>query len=180
LLPFYKGFIYFQFYGKEKESYAEGFANEPDLIDLEALVDSELSYSENKKRIMEIVGLKGRGYGGGRKSYTKKEAELEEIYDIIRQAQMYHEMRSERARRLDESKPAKIPRRLEAWFRHPEKYDLPTVDHPTASIEDLLKKKNKKRKKTKKNQKGKKSKKTEKKQKKSKQKKSKKAKKSKA
>ncbi|MBO8182041.1 MAG: hypothetical protein H0Z28_04510 [Archaeoglobus sp.] len=108
---------------------------DPDLVDLEALVDSTLTYRENKENIMRQLGIS--------EGLTVKPShiELQEIEDAIRQAQMYHEMRSERAQRMDESKVAKIPKDPEAWFRHPERYDLPEVDYPdpTYSVEDYLK-----------------------------------------
>ncbi len=122
---------------------------DPDLVDLEALVDSTLTYRENKENIMRQLGIS--------EGLTVKPShmELQEIEDAIRQAQMYHEMRSERAQRMDESKVAKIPKDPEAWFRHPERYDLPEVDYPDPNytVEDYLKdikqKKQKKRRKRK-------------------------------
>jgi hypothetical protein len=108
---------------------------DPDLVDLEALVDSTLTYRENKENIMGQLGIS--------EGITVKPShiELQEIEDAIRQAQMYHEMRSERAQKMDESKVAKIPKDPEAWFRHPERYDLPEVDYPDPnySVEDYLK-----------------------------------------
>jgi len=108
---------------------------DPDLVDLEALVDSSLTYRENKENIMRQLGI-SEGI-----TVKPSEVELQEIEDAIRQAQMYHEMRSERAQRMDESKVAKIPKDTEAWFRHPERYDLPEVDYPDPNftVEDYLK-----------------------------------------
>jgi hypothetical protein len=116
---------------------------DPDLVDLEALVDSKLSYKENKKNIMKQLGIS--------EGIVQKVSEIEfrEIEDAIRQAQMYHEMRSERSQRMDEERKAKIPKDPEAWFRHPERYDLPQVDYPDPNytiqdyFEDLKKAKRK-------------------------------------
>ncbi|WP_202320201.1 hypothetical protein [Archaeoglobus neptunius] len=108
---------------------------DPDLVDLEALVDSTLTYRENKENIMKQLGIS--------EGFTVKPSEIErqEIEDAIRQVQMYHEMRSERAQQMDERKVAKIPKDPEAWFRHPERYDLPEVDYPDPNytVEDYLK-----------------------------------------
>jgi len=112
---------------------------EPDTVDLEALVDSKLTYTENKKRIMEILGLKGRGYTVKAKALKKIEIKLQEIYDTIRQALDFHEMRSEKSKILDEKKKARVPKDPELWFKHPERYDLPTVDHPSMSLDDYIK-----------------------------------------
>lgn len=119
---------------------------DPDLVDLEALVDSTLTYQENKKNIMKQLGIS--------ENVVKRVSDVEimEIEDAIRQARMYHEMRSERAQRMDERKKAKMPKKdVEAWFRHPERYDLPQVDYPDPdySVQDYLKGTKKGRKKAK-------------------------------
>jgi len=108
---------------------------EPDTVDLEALVDSKLTYSENKKNVMKILGLSGR------KTLTSKiQALKQQLEDIFRQAvQIETELRSEKARMIDERRKAKIPRKPDTWFRHPDKYDLPGVDLPNTTVNDFIK-----------------------------------------
>ncbi len=129
---------------------------EPDLIDLEALVDSTLTYPENKKRVLRFIGKRGRGYTTKSKPKTQKAMKIEEIYDTIHQAGMFNEMRSDRSRKMDERKKAKFPLKPDQWFAFPNRYDLPFVDHPSATIDDYIDFLNKKGKKKKKKSKPKK------------------------
>mgnify|MGYP000498308316 CR=1 FL=1 len=121
---------------------------EPDLVDLEALVDSKLTYHENKENIKKQLGISDKS------TVKPSDLEIQEIEEAIKQAQMYHEMRSERAQMMDEKKFAKLPKDPEAWFRHPEKYDLPEVDYPLPiSVEEYVEEINKKKKRKKKSKK---------------------------
>ncbi len=88
---------------------------DPDLVDLEALVDSTLTYQENKKNIMKQLGIS--------ENVVKRVSDVE----------------------IMEIEDAK------AWFRHPERYDLPQVDYPDPdySVQDYLKDTKKGRKKAK-------------------------------
>lgn len=99
---------------------------EADLVDLEALVDSTLTYRENKENVLKALGITTKK----KEAKTEEEFKEEEIRDAIKQAQYYHEQRSKKAKALDENRKAKIPKNPEAWFRHPERYDLPQVDLP--------------------------------------------------
>jgi hypothetical protein len=73
---------------------------DPDLVDLEALVDGSLKFKENWRRIQEIV----KGGVEDKFKRLKKEDEL-----IIHQAQQVEEMRSEKARQVDEAIAGTIP-----------------------------------------------------------------------
>lgn len=90
---------------------------EPDVVDLEALVDSNLRFSENWERVYQEVK-------GGLESRNMTEDEL-----ILQQALAVEEMRSEKARQVDEAIAGTIPKDPDKWFKHPERYDLPGVDY---------------------------------------------------
>ncbi|MFO7968207.1 MAG: hypothetical protein R6U44_11475 [Archaeoglobaceae archaeon] len=95
------------------------------IVNVEALIDSNLSYEENWKNIKRKVGItKKRG------PKTKKGIKQVERESIIQQAMMYHEMRSEQAQALDEKLVAPIPDDPEKWFKAPALYDLRGVDFP--------------------------------------------------
>jgi hypothetical protein len=108
---------------------------DPDTVDLEHLVDSKLTYSENKKNVMKILGLSGR------KTLTSKiQALKQQLEDIFRQTvQIETELRSDRARMVDERRKAKVPKKPDTWFKHPDKYDLPGVDMPNTTVNDFIK-----------------------------------------
>lgn len=136
-----------QIYKLKKELKKHGI--DPDLVDLDALVDSKLTYKENKKNIFKLLGIGKKG----------KKLDEDEILDALRQALMYHtEFRSDRARIIDDAKVAKLPKKVQSWFKHPERYDLPGIDAPGTYrdyikyLENLNKKKKKKKRKKKKEQ----------------------------
>ncbi len=116
-----------QIYKLKKELKKYGI--EPDTVDLEALVDPTLTYKENKANIFKQLGI-----SPGQKAIKKED----EIREIIKQAQYYHEQRSERAKAVDEARLAKIPEDPELWFKYPGKYDLPGVDAP-GTVEEYIK-----------------------------------------
>ncbi len=100
---------------------------DPDTIDVEAKVDSNLSMEENWKQIKKEVGI-----SQGIKSKKEMQATLSD--DVLRQAQMYHETRDPNAQELDENLVAKIPEDPDKWFEQPNQYDLPGIDFPEGKV----------------------------------------------
>lgn len=104
----------------------------PDLVDLNALIDANLSYPENYKNIMsryKRVDNKAR----------KSKAALGSGGNIdIAYASQYHQSRSQQARQADEARAAKKtytekqisrkPDLLDAWYKNPGKSDIFGID----------------------------------------------------
>ena len=96
---------------------------EPDLIDVEALVDSTLSYRENLKIVKEAIA-----------GMTGIPADVKE--QMLRSAHELHTTRSPRSQLLDERFRARRtvdPREasvedIEDWMEHPDKMDIYGID----------------------------------------------------
>lgn len=99
---------------------------EPDLVDVDALVDPKLTYREN----LAIVK---------REVHAKLEEQREALDELLRAAEWAHTSRSEHAQLLDEKLKAKIvirPRKatsktlrlLERYVKHPERLDVEGID----------------------------------------------------
>jgi hypothetical protein len=86
------------------------------------LIDSDLGFEENWKNIQKQIGISKR------RPKTKKAIKIVLKEDVIRQARMYHEQRSERSQAIDERLRAPIAKDPDLWFRNPAKYDLRGVD----------------------------------------------------
>ena len=99
---------------------------DPATVDVEALVDPELSYRENLKAIKKYVSKR---YG----------EDLEEaLSHLLYTASLLHESRSERSQALDNRlkasvviKPKPTPKviaQIQRWMEHPERYDIEGID----------------------------------------------------
>lgn len=108
----------------------------PDLVDVEALIDSSLSYPENTRNILAQYG---RVDNKVRKHYTKASHIGEGNVNLdLSYAAQYHQARSLHAQRTDESTRAKRtfterqiarkPELLDMWFSHANLYDIVGID----------------------------------------------------
>ena len=111
-----------------------------DLVDVEALLDSSLSYTENKKKILIIANRE------------KKRPKIDSVaLDFEKeQARAFHNSRSVPAQIADESKRSKKvigdimitgdPKILDKWYKDPNKYDIVGVDYPSTQVKSKPKK----------------------------------------
>jgi uncharacterized protein YlxW (UPF0749 family) len=104
-----------------------------DLIDLEALVDSSLTYPENKKIVANYIKNMIKN-----KEYDAEKYDAEYIQHLLNIARELHEERSEQAREYDEKikskkvidlEKSKHPEKdLEKWSKNMGKMDILGID----------------------------------------------------
>ena len=103
-----------------------------DLVDLEALIDSTLSYPENYRN---IIGQYKRADNKAKKSKTKASG----YSDIdLSYASQSHQARSLRSRMIDEARTScktftenqlrKDISLLQKWYKNPNKFDIEGID----------------------------------------------------
>ena len=110
---------------------------EEDLIDYYALVDPELSYKENLENIKKVIG-----------KAKKVQDAKERLIKAIMEFKEYWENYGERSYAVDKGKKAKkvfdlekaTLKQLDAWLRHPDRYDIRGIDYPEKSLKGRRKK----------------------------------------
>lgn len=117
--------------------YIENRGISADLIDLDALYDSELSYAENKKNILKQIGLA---------------QDMEEKEYLMQEIDAVQDSRSARAQALDAAKRAQRTYNvqnvagLREWTKAPNRVDIEGIDAFSGSKKTATKKsKSKKR-----------------------------------
>jgi len=115
----------------------------PDLVDIDALIDSKLSYPENLSNIMKTLGknrlhtLKSAKTSSHRKAMHQLDSMTLQFEKD--QAMHRHQSRSIRSQVMDQSKRARIvikdkdiiknPDLLKKWFKNPNQYDVEGIDN---------------------------------------------------
>lgn len=95
-----------------------------DLVDVEALIDGKLTYSENKRSIVNVFG------GNKTVDGSKRSA------DYYASASQAHARRSPRAKQIDEKRNARKQfdgeslnkKEYRAWSKNPNRYDITGID----------------------------------------------------
>ncbi|ASJ08863.1 hypothetical protein A3L11_06340 [Thermococcus siculi] len=98
-----------------------------DLIDYYALVDTNISYEENIKNIAKIIG-KASKVQKARDQLLKAVMEFKEYWERYG-GRSYAVDKGKKARKVFNLETASL-KQLNAWLRHPDRYDIRGIDYP--------------------------------------------------
>ena len=110
--------------------FKRNYGIEEDLIDYYALVDPELTYKENIANIKKIIG-KAKKVQKAKEQLIKAITEFKEYWENYG-GRSYAVDKGKKARRVFDLEKATL-KQLDAWLRHPDRYDIKGVDYPEKS-----------------------------------------------